>query len=171
MYTKKLLYSSILFCCFNLIFSQNLKLDEIINLSDKSLSNLQEYLQNNDFLFYKASSDELMNTDTIMFINHQNIIVGHISQKRRSTIFVENITEENFDPIQLELQKSNFSLVETNVKSNNILENKYILKKTNVIIDVHIKSDVNQANHLKNTYTIIVSKDSKSRFKYRKHHT
>lgn len=146
-------------------YAQNPKIEDLTRLNNMLLSDFQEYMYENEFLFYQANTGERTKTDTISFINKQNIITGFITSKKGNTVFVKNIKEDYFRELNKDLKHPDFVLVDTKVKAKNILEKTYINTTTENIIEVSVISDTKQSNQIGNTYKLTVVKPTKHIFR------
>ncbi|MBS7359954.1 MAG: hypothetical protein KIG53_05050 [Oscillospiraceae bacterium] len=146
-------------------YTQNLKLADLTRLNNVGLVDFQEYMYKNKFLFYHADTDERTKTDTVLFINNKNLIAGFITSKKENTVFLENIEEGYFSEWNDELKSHDFNLVDTKIKTKNILEKTYINTTTEIVVRVSVISDIRQSNRIKNIYKITIFKPHKRIFK------
>ncbi len=146
-------------------YAQNLKLENLIKLNQLNLEEFQEYMYGNQFSFLHAKTNS--KTDTISFVNKKDVVAGFIVSKKKNTVFVENIKEDYFGEINSDLNSPDFILVETKVKSENILEKIYINTKTENIIQVSVISNTKESNQIENLYKLTVVKPTT--YVYRKY--
>lgn len=146
-------------------YTQNLKIEDLTKMQKLHLVDFQEYMHENQFLFYQANKNETTKNDTILFVNKQNVIAGFIASKKENTVFLENIKEEYFQELNNDLKKLDFVLVDAKVKAKNILEKTYINRTTEKSIEVSIISDVKEPNQIKNTYKVMFCKPAKNIFR------
>lgn len=145
--------------------AQNPKIDDLAKLQKLHLIDFQEYMHENQFLFYQANKNEMTKNDTILFVNKQNVITGFIASKNGNAVFVENIKEDYFQELNNDLKRLDFILVDTKVKAMNILEKTYLNKTTETIIEVSIISDIKDSDQIKNTYKVMLKKTAKNIFR------
>lgn len=148
-------------------YSQNLILEDLTRLSNLSLAEFQEYMYEERFLFYQADKDARTKTDTISFINKENVKVSFVVSKKEKTVLVENINEDYFQKLNHDLKQADFVLIDTQPISNHILEKKYLDKTTEKIIELSTVSNANLSNSYANTYRIKIIKVSN--YLYRKY--
>ena len=146
-------------------YSQKIDLKELISLNNKSIGDFQEYAYGKDFLFYKTDSNPEAKVDTIRFINKQKLVFGIASGKKTNVVFLENINEDYFRELNQELNQPDFIFAGTKIKTKNTLEKKYLNSATENVIDVNIISDTEGLKNIKNTYKVMVTKESKYNFK------
>lgn len=163
--SNKYLISLLLSVFFVKGYTQNPKIEDLTRLNEFYLSDFQEYMYENNFLFYQANTDEKIKTDTISFINKQNVIIGFVASKKKNTVFMENIKEDYFRELNEDLKHPDFILVETKVKAKNVLEKTYINTTTENIIEVSVISGAEQSNQIENTYKLTVIKPDKRIFR------
>lgn len=125
-------------------------------------------MYNNQFLLYKANSDAVLKTDSILFVNKQELMAGFVSSRKENIVFVKNIKEDYFEALNQALQHSDFILVETKIKAKDILEKRYLNTATESIIDILITPDSEEFSSLKNNYTLIIRNDSKYIKRYKR---
>jgi len=145
--------------------AQNLKLENLIKLNQLNLEEFQEYMYGNQFSFLRAKTNS--KTDTISFVNKKDVVAGFIVSKKANTVFVENIKEDYFKELNSDLKYPDFILVETKIKTENILEKIYINKKTENIIQVSVISNNKKSNQIENKYKLTVFTPTK--YVYRKY--
>ncbi len=162
-YLALLFFLCILF--FTKGYAQNLKLESLTKLNQLSLQEFQEYMYENQFSFLVANTSANTKTDTISFINRQDVIAGFIASKKGNTVFVKNIKEDYFRELNNDLKYPNFNLVDTKVKAKNILEKTYINTTTENVIVVSVISDTKRSNSFENIYKITIVKPAKHIFR------
>ena len=158
----------LLLLLFTKSYTQNLHFEDIIHLNKLSLSEFQDHMYNNQFLLYKANSDAVLKTDSILFVNKQELMAGFVSSREENIVFVKNIKEDYFEALNQALQHSDFILVETKIKAKDILEKRYLNTATESIIDILITPDSEEFSSLKNNYTLIIRNDSKYIKRYKR---
>lgn len=158
----------LLLLLFTKSYTQNLHFEDIIHLNKLSLSEFQDHMYNNQFLLYKANSDAVLKTDSILFVNKQELMAGFVSSRKENIVFVKNIKEDYFEALNQALQHSDFILVETKIKAKDILEKRYLNTATESIIDILITPDSEEFSSLKNNYTLIIRNDSKYIKRYKR---
>lgn len=158
----------LLLLLFTKSYTQNLHFEDIIHLNKLSLSEFQDHMYNNQFLLYKANSDAVLKTDSILFVNKQELMAGFVSSRKENIVFVKNIKEDYFEALNQALQHSDFILVETKIKAKDILEKRYLNTTTESIIDILITPDSEEFSSLKNNYTLIIRNDSKYIKRYKR---
>lgn len=146
-------------------YAQNLKLESLTKLNLLSLEEFQEYMYENQFSFLTVNTNTITKTDTISFINKQDVIMGFITSKKGNIVFVKNIKEDYFRELNNNLKYPDFNLVDTKVKTKNILKKTYINTATENVIEVSVISDIEQSNQIENTYKITVVKPTKRVFR------
>ncbi len=140
-------------------------MNELISLNNKSIGYFQEYMYSKEFLFYMTDSNSEAKVDTIRFINKQKLVVGIASGKKTNMVFLENINEDYFRELNQELNQPDFIFAGTKIKTKKSLEKRYLNSTTENVIDVNIISDTEGLRNIKNTYKVMVTKESKYNFK------
>lgn len=149
--------------------AQSLSLEDLLRLKDKSLDSFQESLYENNFLLYRSKSLANNKLDSITFINDEKTIVGRTQSRTGNIIFIENISDDYFKSISDQIKRADIILVDTKVISENTFSKIYINPLSESTIELHISAKLNRGKNIENRYALVIFKDPKFRFKYRKH--
>lgn len=164
----------ILLLSFFLLFqlqawAQRLTIDDLLQLKEKSLGDFQEQLFDNNFLLYKTKSNSLSKVDSVLFIDQRNLIIGRASSRFGNTIFLEHMQEDYFRELSKSLSTGRYTLVSTDVLSEDRILKRYISIPNEIVFEFLIRSNSSNARYIENEYMLIISKDPKFKYKYRKY--
>ncbi len=164
---NKIILFCLIFFSSNIIIAQEIDLLVLIRNCKNDSEGFQKILSSQDYKLFKTNKNINLKTDSISFINKNNIEIGLVKSRKNNSFYIANVNENYFKAIVHDLNSDYFKLISTDINNNNSIIKIYV--NFEFECEIHVTTfGIKSRDEFLNEYEIKVEFVKNFKSKYRK---